>query len=290
MQTVPEQSIRTSVQVIKQKVTGDCISDPELDYLAIEDPLQLTLEYQRESQRVSKPLFVTMRTPGLDRELIYGILFTSGIIQKHSDIIEIQFEQTSSHAAPTQACIQLNKGLDASAASVERNIAMHSSCGACGTVQIGQLSIPKSLRIENHFTVSAQIIHALPDHMQGGQETFQTTGGLHAAALCDTDGTPAIICEDIGRHNALDKVIGVRLLDENTSRTNSILCVSGRMSYDILQKAIIARIPIIAGIGAPSSMAVALANDFNITLIGFLRGDSFSIYSAPKRVEHTQTS
>lgn len=278
---------RTSVKVVKQRVIGAQAQAPEEDYLAIEDPLEITLAYQRHDSPVEKKLIVTMRTPGHDEELIHGFLYCEGIIQSAADIIEIQLSGNNAHAAPTRARVQLRPGLDASTKTAERNFAVHSSCGVCGTTNIGHLEIPKALKIQDNTRVSAKWIHQLPAQMHDQQATFRQTGGLHAAAIFAADGGLKASREDIGRHNALDKAIGALLIGRLIPSRAQVLCVSGRMSYEILQKALIARIPIITGVGAPSSMAVALANDFNITLIGFVRKGSYNIYSSPERIKTT---
>jgi len=274
---------RSSVKVIKQRVEGNEASAPEEDYLAIEDPLEITLAYNRTEISIEKKLIVTMRTPGHDLELIHGFLYCEGIIQCATDITLVEFNENG-YSPATTAKVRLRTGLDVSAASCERNFAAHSSCGVCGTTTIGHLQIPLSLRIEDPTQVSAQWIHTLPAQMHHEQETFRQTGGLHAAAIFSPIGQLLTSCEDIGRHNALDKAIGANLIAKLALAQGQVLCVSGRMSYEILQKALIARIPIIVGIGAPSSLAVALANDFNVTLIGFVRNGSYNIYSCPERI------
>lgn len=279
-----ERPVRTSVKVIKQRVLNAKAQAPEEDFLAIEDPLQLVLVIQAARTKIEKNLVVTMRTPGHDEALIHGFLYAEGIIQNRADIVSINYEHTKLSAAPTRAKILLREGLDNSAKSCERNFAIHSSCGACGVTRIGHLEIPKALRIEDSTQVDAANIHQMPAQMHNEQATFRQTGGLHAAAIFDKDGVLQVSREDIGRHNALDKAIGKNLLDGRTPKLGKVLCVSGRMSYEIIQKALIARIPIIVGVGAPSSLAVALANDFNITLIGFARKDSYNIYSCPERI------
>jgi len=282
--TVNAPVARTSVAVIKQRVVGETALPPESDTLAIEDPLEISLCFQRNQKPIEKKLVVTMRTPGRDRELIHGFLYCEGIIQSAADILVIEFNPNHVHAAPTQAKVQLRPDLEVSQRSSERNFAVHSSCGVCGTTSIGHLEIPKSLRIADNTRIDPNCIHALPQRMHAQQATFHDTGGLHASALFHNNGELLNACEDIGRHNALDKVIGANLIARQIPGRGQILCVSGRMSYEILQKALIARIPIITGVGAPSSLAVALANDFNITLIGFVRNDSYNIYSCPERL------
>jgi len=275
----------SSVRVIKQRVVGSQTYPPEEDVLAIEDPLEIVLLYQHQGQLIKKKLAVTMRTPGHDQQLIHGFLYCEGIIQSACDIIEITYSGPKLSAAATQALVKLRPELEFSEKSSQRNFAVHASCGVCGTTEIGHLSIPKSLRICDQLQVDASWIHQLPDRMRQQQATFRATGGLHASAIFSPQGELMAAHEDIGRHNALDKVIGANLIAQRCPNSGQTLCVSGRMSYEILQKALIARIPIIAGVGAPSSLAVALANDFNITLIGFVRNNSYNIYSCSERLQ-----
>lgn len=275
--------LRKSVRVIKQRVRSGVFYAPEEDHLAIEDPLEMALSFLRGGQRIEKTLVVTMRTPGHDFELIHGYLYCEGIICEPSDILDVEFNRDTCGAS-TGALVTLRVGLDVSKAKRERNLTAHSSCGVCGTTYVGGLEIPKSLRIDDDTCVSAEWIHQLPEKMHENQEAFRQTGGLHAAAIFSSSGELLTSQEDIGRHNALDKAIGENLLNGRMPAPGNVLCVSGRMSYEILQKALVARIPIIAGVGAPSSLAVALANDFNVTLIGFVREDSYNIYSCPERL------
>lgn len=280
---VPRPS-RSSVRVVKQRVVGDEVQVPETDHLAIEDPLEIVLAYERHGGPVEKKFIVTMRTPGNDEELVHGFLYCEGVIGSAADIVGIDLAGANAQAAPTRARVRLRTGLDVSEKTCERHFAVHSSCGVCGTIQIGHLRIPASLRIDDDTRVPPAWIHGLPERMHSEQATFRRTGGLHAAALFGADGELQASREDIGRHNALDKAIGASLCAGLTPGSGQTLCVSGRMSYEILQKALVARIPIIAGVGAPSSMAVALANDFNITLVGFVRNGSYNIYSCPERI------
>lgn len=282
--TVSSTSTRSSVKVIKQRVHGSKVDAPEEDFLAIEDPLEIVLAYERQGGLVEKKLIVTMRTPGHDDELIHGFLYCEGMIQSAADIAEIAYSSSKLTAAPTRARVQLRSGMDVSNKTCERNFAIHSSCGVCGTTSIGHLEIPNALCIDDTVSISADTIHEFPSRMHNEQATFRQTGGLHASAIFSNTGSLQASREDIGRHNALDKAIGANLIAGLSPAKGQVLCVSGRMSYEILQKALIARIPIIAGVGAPSSLAVALANDFNVTLIGFVRNDSYNIYSCPERI------
>ena len=284
--TRPQQqaTVRSSVRVVKQRAVGSTLQAPENDYLAIEDPLEINWYYGGESCGIETDSRVSMRTPGHDLELIYGYLFCEGIIQTAADILDIQFDSPKAHAAPTRARVQLRLGLRPQSQQTMRNTAVHSSCGVCGTSQLSQLQLSPELRIQDETQIEVDWIHSLPAQMRQEQDTFRKTGGLHAAAIFSSVGALLASREDIGRHNALDKAIGANLIAGLAPCSGQVLCVSGRMSYEILQKALVARIPIIAGIGAPSSLAVSLANDFNITLIGFVRDSSYNIYSCPERL------
>ena len=279
-----EAPVRSSVRVIKQRVDGSVVHVPEDDFLAIEDPLEIVLAYDRHGAVVEKNLTVTMRTPGHEAELIHGFLYAEGIIQSAADITAIDLSGGNPEAGPTRARVRLRAGLDASTKFSERHFAVHSSCGVCGKTRIGHLEIPKSLRIGSHVSVSADWIHGLPGRMHSKQATFRQTGGLHASAIFEAGGGLQVSREDIGRHNALDKAIGASLMAGHTPGRRQVLCVSGRISYEILQKALVARIPVITGVGAARSLAVALANDVNITLIGFVRNGSYNLYSRPERI------
>lgn len=283
----PKQSQRRSIRVIKKRVKHGQAQAAEEDFIAIEDPLEISLVFKRGTDTIQKKYQVTMRTPGHDEALIHGLLYSEGGIQTAEDITQIQFNGCQTQAAPTQATVHLRSGLQCTQAERERHFIANSSCGVCGTQQLSHLNLPKGLRIDDLTQVSMGWIHQLASRLHQQQSTFHQTGGLHAAAIFDSKGQLQNCCEDIGRHNALDKTIGQSLLNKQTPATGQTLCVSGRMSYEIIQKALVARIPIIAGIGAPSSLAVSLANDFNLTLIGFLRADSYNIYSCPERLANT---
>jgi len=281
-------TFRTSVKVIKQKVIGNEINPTEEDNLAIEDPLEIVLRYNGENTDwMERTLSLTMRTPGKDSEMITGHLFCEGIIRQPVDIDSILYNEPVAMEAPTRAVVRLRKDLIISQRAFERNNAVFSSCGVCGKTSSENLSLPGSLKISDDITVAAEWIHTLPGLMNQQQEGFRKTGGLHAAAIFSSEGHLLASNEDIGRHNALDKAIGENLINGHFPGHGQVLCVSGRMSYEILQKALMARIPIITGIGAPSSLAVSLANDFNVTLIGFVRNNSYNIYSCPERL-HTR--
>lgn len=273
---------RTSVRVVKQSVEGAVALPPEDDHLAIEDPLEIELAFANAEEDPIR--MVTMRTPGQDRTMIYGFLYGERIIRKAEDVLDIEFNRPKGQKPPTHAKVLFHPDLQAIAPKQSRGFAIHSSCGVCGTTSINNLALPAHLRLNNNFKIDASQIHRLPLRMNQQQETFRQTGGLHAAAIFDADGELIVSHEDIGRHNALDKAIGGCLISGQLPDRTKLLCVSGRMSYEILQKAIVAGIPIVAGVGAPSSLAVTMATDFNVTLIGFVRNNRFNIYSAPDRL------
>lgn len=270
-------------KVLKQQVLGKKISPVEEDFLAVEEPLEIGLEYDRGGSRISKSLTVTMRTPGNDTELIHGFLFAEGIIRKAEEITSIELQSADASASPFRAIVTL--AVPPPPSLRKRNFTAYSSCGVCGVATLAGISLAASLKIRDSVRIDPALVHDLPDRMRAKQETFHNTGGLHAAALFSSTGAVLAVREDIGRHNALDKSVGAGLLAGFIPGTGHILCVSGRTSYEILQKALVARIPVIVGIGAPSSLAVLLANDFQVTLLGFVRQGRYNVYSCPTRLD-----
>ena len=276
--------MRHSVKVIKQRVVGNQVSAPQSDELAIEDPLELLIRYRTHEGFVEDKPFVTLRTPGHDDDLIRGLLFSQGRIAGAHEISGIQYAGERSQAAPTHAIIDLNKAIDARAAQLERSDVMQSSCGFCGSSRLRELSLPNHLKLQCSWQVECAVLHLLPQTMFRYQKAFSATGGLHASSLFTEDGALICVREDIGRHNALDKAIGACLSDPAVEFSRCLLCSSGRISYEIIQKALMAGIAVVMGVGAPSSLAVSLANDFNVTLLGFARDGRFNVYSSPERL------
>lgn len=253
------------------------------DYLAAEEPLEI---------RVGEhPLTVTMRTPGHDLELAAGFLFTEGLVSKREEILNLA---VPSEEAGRDSSNEVNRGnvirveLAASAAfdaeKMRRHFFAASSCGICGKASIDAIR-SRALRTPNpEFRADAEMLTRLPDSVRASQAVFGRTGGLHAAALADRDGNILVVREDIGRHNAVDKVIGWALLEKRVPLSDRILFVSGRGGFEIVQKAIVAGIPLVACVSAPSSLAVQLARELQLTLVGFLRGRRFVIYAGEERV------
>ena len=253
------------------------------DAVVTEEPLQLMLE--------GKPLSVVMRTPGNDLELCLGLMFGEGILRTLADVSLVHI---SAEAGEDEKAMRVESDLvESNQVDVrfareprrkpERSMLSSSACGVCGTVLIEDLR--RDLAVLPHGPeVDPSVLPGLVDILRSGQDVFDRTGGLHAAGLFSATGNVQCVREDVGRHNAVDKVVGRALLDGKLPAASSVLVVSGRAGYEIVQKSISAGIPVLAAVGAPSSLAVALAREFNQTLVGFLRGDRFNVYAAPQRL------
>ena len=267
------------------KVTDDEHSKT-LDILAVEEPLEIRLEYGAADNRQIKNVSVTMRTPGNDAELAVGFLFTEGIIKQQSDIRST--EHCLSACAEDKEnviLVSLEENVIPDLKNTDRNFYTTSSCGVCGKASIESIKTASAYKDKvDENRVSADILYLLTAILQKHQDVFADTGGLHASALFDLAGELMMVREDVGRHNALDKLIGAALNGQLLPLDKHILLLSGRASFELIQKAAMAGINIIAAVGAPSSLAVQLAEEFNITLIGFLRGKRFNIYTQQQRI------
>ncbi|MGB0033860.1 MAG: formate dehydrogenase accessory sulfurtransferase FdhD [Candidatus Acidiferrales bacterium] len=247
------------------------------DYLAAEEPLEI---------RIGKdPLSVTMRTPGHDVELAAGFLFTEGLVQRRDQIRKLETDLPEIET--NRGNVVLAELAPESAPDFEkmrRHFFAASSCGICGKASIDAVRCRTLQQPNPDFRLDAEILLKLPDALRASQAVFGRTGGLHAAALFDTGGKLLVLREDIGRHNAVDKVIGWALLEGRLPLADTLLLVSGRGGFEIVQKAIVAGLPLVACVSAPSSLAVQLARELRLTLIGFLRGRRFVIYSGEERI------
>ncbi len=261
-----------------KRVNAGSLSDVE-DLLASEEPLEVRLQYGPAGARITKNISVTMRTPGNDKELAVGFLFTEGIIKNYQSVKQV-FQLGENII---QVILEENLNLDLS--KLERNFYTTSSCGVCG-----KSSIDAVKQVCENFTpvpsspVPASLIYRLPDLLRASQDIFEHTGGLHASALFDTTGKLLMLREDVGRHNALDKLIGAALENDMIPLNNHLLLLSGRASFELIQKAAMAGINFVAAVGAPSSLAVEMAREHNMTLVGFLRGEKFNIYNGAERI------
>jgi len=264
-------------QVVRWRSGGK--SRKVLDELAVEEPLEIRVD--------TRPVSVTMRTPGHDDELAVGFLVTEGLVRQRKDIVQIQ--PYPRNKGQNVLNVFLSPQVSVDFGRLTRHVFASSSCGLCGKATIDA--------VHQHFTairrklrVSAEVLLGLPRQMRGRQQTFDRTGGLHAAAVFDVRGRLVVLREDVGRHNAVDKVIGFGFLRNQLPFESHILMVSGRASFEIMQKALAARIPIVCAVSAPSSLAVEFARESGQTLAGFLRGESMNVYSRPERISADECS
>ncbi|RZK70488.1 MAG: formate dehydrogenase accessory sulfurtransferase FdhD, partial [Pedobacter sp.] len=278
MQTANKQIFVTSI--------SDHGSHEKSDWVAMEEPLEIRLEYGSFDNRVVQNVAVTMRTPGNDFELAAGFLFTEGIVKNAADIKNIEHCFIACAENKTNVIqVSLQEGIIPYLANASRNFYTTSSCGVCGKGSIAAIrTVSAFTSIDMELKIPADLLYQFPDILSTHQEVFKSTGGLHASALFNLHGEITFVREDVGRHNALDKLIGAALLEQSLPLNQSILLLSGRASFELVQKAAMAGIQIIAAVGAPSSLAIELADEFGITLAGFLRGNRFNIYTAPQRI------
>lgn len=257
------------------------------DRVAVEEPLEIRLGYETTAGRTESSISITMRTPGHDAELATGFLFTESIIRDPADIALVKpcgppAPDSGNHNVMR---VELESGVDVDLDRLQRHFYTTSSCGVCGKTSLDALRISGATRRPfNDTRFGREMLTTLPDKLRAAQKTFDETGGLHAAAAFSPNGELLVTHEDVGRHNAVDKVVGT-LLSRNLLPANGLgLMVSGRASFELMQKALMAGMPILAAVSAPSSLAVDLAREFNVTLVGFLRGDNFNIYAAEERI------
>jgi FdhD protein len=254
------------------------------DEVVTEEPLELALS----EGGATRTLAVTMRTPGNDFELAAGFLYDEAIVGSRDDIIGMSYCLDAAVNPQQQynvVTVECRAGATAvDLARFERHFTIGSACGVCGRAQLDSLRDLGVRPLDDAVRVLANLLYELPARMQQAQRVFASTGGLHAAALFDEHGDALVVREDVGRHNAVDKIVGWGLLGGRLPFARCVLLVSGRASYEVLQKSIMAGIPIVCSVSAPSSLAVDLAREFNVTLVGFLRGNRANIYNAPERI------
>ncbi|SHJ53748.1 FdhD protein [Arenibacter nanhaiticus] len=261
------------------KIKGETIEEVD-DFLAVEDPLEISLSILDASPKVThKNISITMRTPGSDKELALGFLFTEGIASSKQQVAKVDTTPNTTH-------VFLNTSEKLNLSSLDRHFYTSSSCGVCGKASLDAIktvcrlpSTPGSFQIEPHA------IKTFPSILKQKQAIFKNTGGLHAAAIFNTNGTFICLKEDVGRHNALDKLIGHFFLKDQLPLDQHLLLLSGRASFELIQKAAMAGIHFIMAVGAPSSLAVEMAKEHHITLIGFLNESRYNIYSGADRIK-----
>src|SRR5215210_2107870 len=251
------------------------------DTLATEEPMEIRLVSGDTTQTVA----VTMRTPGADFELAAGFLYGEGIVSSPEDIEKISYcVDADAEQHYNIVNVELRGGREYDLRPLERHFYTTSACGVCGKASLEQLELRGCPVIPPGPEMAAERIYVLPEKLREAQGLFEATGGLHAAALFDAEGELVALREDVGRHNATDKLLGWAFLEGRLPLRDHAVMVSGRSSFEILQKCLTAGVPIVCAISAPSSLAVDVARRFNITLVGFLRGNRFNVYSAPERV------
>lgn len=268
------------------KVSGNQ-QHSQRDSVAVEEPLEIRLGYTTPDGRAARSISVTMRTPGNDKELATGFLFTESIIRRATDIAAIELCGPPAPDSGDQNVVRVELGPDVSVdfGRLQRHFYTSSSCGVCGKTSLDALRvIGVEPMHDNDLMFATHALTSVPGKLRALQNTFDETGGLHAAAAFNTDGEIVVTMEDVGRHNAVDKVVGSLLLDNRLPASELGLIVSGRASFELMQKALVAGIPVLAAVSAPSSLAVQLACEFGATLVGFLRGETFNIYSGGQRI------
>ena len=258
---------------------GGGTSSDTLDCVALEEPLEIRLDATDGTTRGTRSLSITMRTPGHDRELAAGFLFTEGLVRQAHDLTSIT--QDSDHVVT----IHLADHARVAWPTIERHFYATSSCGVCGKASLDALNVPGLTRVmRDGFTMDVRTLPHLSGALRAQQTVFDRTGGLHAAALFNEQGDLVALREDVGRHNAVDKLLGAQFLQGCTPLSQRLLFLSGRASFELVQKALAAGIPMIAAVGAPSSLAVELAQQFDLTLVGFVRDDRCNAYSGTWRL------
>ena len=265
---------RTTEVNILRSINGNL--EKQRDVLAIEEPVEMYVATTGEPIP-PEPFAITMRTPGHDGLLIAGLLFSEGIVSCYDEIQSIdEYMTTSGYGSGVHVWLQ--KGITYDLKLIHRNVLTNSSCGFCGRVSMPLTSSPLRIPSED-ILQQAEVLYTLPETLRKHQVLFKHTGGIHAAALFDRKGLLINLFEDVGRHNAMDKLVGHALINNQLPFTDRILCYSGRVSFELMQKAVMAQVPVVIAIGAPSSLAVEVAQQYNITLIGFVKTNRFNVYN-----------
>ncbi|MEM9390879.1 MAG: formate dehydrogenase accessory sulfurtransferase FdhD [Bacteroidota bacterium] len=272
-----------SVSIDKITQTGANCNVPDL--LAVEEPLEIRIGYGPEAHREQKSLSVTMRTPGYDHELALGFLYTEGVITSFDNVEGIRHCQDPDKQETDNIIrVELIPEVVLDFNKLQRHFYTTSSCGVCGKSSLEAIS-KVCEPIQSELEVSSKIIRQAPELLNISQTTFRHTGGIHATGLFNAKGDLIILREDVGRHNALDKVLGAAIMKGMIPLKESFILVSGRASFELVQKAVMAGVPLMAAVGAPSSLAVQLASELGLTLIGFLKEDIFNVYAGSERVK-----
>ena len=257
------------------------------DLISIEEPLEMVVRYKKKNKWIDNSISITMRTPTNDENLIIGLLFCEGIVHKISEIEKIEFlgEKVGKFDLQNKIRVTLNNSENLNTKHLRRNFLTNSSCGVCGKTSMDSLEIICKTKINKNFPkIKSSLITKIPNLLMQSQSEFSKTGGIHSSALFNKKGKSLVIEEDVGRHNALDKVIGHSLKNSIFDTKNQFIACSGRISFELVQKTLMVNIGLLMGVGAPTSLAIDLAKRFDITLIGFVKSDSFNIYCGKNRI------
>lgn len=275
----------TSVHHTNIQKISDSGIESHPDLVAIEEPLEIRIGFGLLHNRQQRSLSVTMRTPGHDFELAVGFLFTEGIIQNFNQIESVKYceDGGKQEQKGNIVRVELKPEVKIDFEKLQRHFYTTSSCGVCGKTSIEAVKV-NCIQQSDSLTIPSDVIHTLPEKLRKSQQVFEYTGGLHASALFDSNGSLVLLREDVGRHNALDKIVGAMLFKNELPLSSYMLIVSGRASFELVQKAAVAGIPVLAAVGAPSSLAVQLAKDVGMTLLGFVRDKRFNVYSGDHRI------
>ena len=257
------------------------------DLISIEEPLEITIKFKNKKIWNKNIISITMRTPGNDEDLVRGFLFNERIIEKieYIDKIESVGENVGQYSLKNKIVATINNSENVDIDKIKRNFLTNSSCGVCGKTSLDSLEVIKKDKILKSLPkIPHEIIMKSPTILRENQSEFSKTGGIHASGLFSDKGDVVAIKEDVGRHNALDKLIGYALEKKLLNTSNQFLACSGRLNFELVQKALMPNIGVLIGVGAPTSLAIDLANKFDMTLVGFVKQDSFNIYSNKERI------
>jgi FdhD protein len=257
------------------------------DLISIEEPLEISLKFEKENKTITQLLSITMRTPGQDEDLVRGFLYNEQIIKdiKHISSIEKFGEKVGQYNIQNKILVTLNDASNVDITKIKRDFLTNSSCGVCGKSSLDALEVIKQDKTPKlEPKLNSKIIISAPDTLRNNQAEFAQTGGIHASGLFNKDGTLINVMEDVGRHNALDKLIGNALINGQIDPSNQFITCSGRLNFELIQKVLMTNIGIVIGVGAPTSLAIDLANKFDMTLIGFVKKDSYNVYTNSQKV------
>ncbi len=261
--------------------------DTTKDFVSVEEPLEMRLKFQKNGKIENQNISITMRTPGDDENLIRGFLFNEGIIENINEIDKVEHIGDPVGDYNLQNIIEatINKTENIDIGKLRKNFVTNSSCGVCGKTSLDSIEILKKNKLDKNFPkIKHDIITKSPELLMDNQSEFSRTGGIHASALIDQSGDVIAIKEDVGRHNALDKLIGYSLKENLLNSEKQFIACSGRLNFELIQKGLMAEIAFMVGVGAPTSLAVDLAKRFDITLLGFVKEDSYNVYNNIDRV------